>query len=417
MAHLKHHPTPSTELVSQLREANQNLVISSLRAQELQDQAETAVVRQTEFLSMLAHELRNPLAPIAMAADLLKNASESHPELTHIHQVIARQVGSMKRLLEDLLDASRVSSGKVTLRKSALMLSDIVQAAVEISQPLLDKNHQPLTVDLPVLPVVIEGDAVRLSQVFSNLLINASKYSSPGDAIGLSARLQPDGALAIRVKDRGVGIEPEMQPFIFDLFTQVPRTLDRSEGGLGIGLSMVRTLVELHGGTVQVCSEGLGQGSEFTVLLPSMPASRPPEASLAQPAQPAQPARSCRVLVIEDNVDANETLRLCLEFDGHAVDSAFDGSAGLAMAAGGHHDVVVCDIGLPGIDGYEVLRQLRLSPPSPMPCCIAMTGYDQQDFRAHALKVGFDHYLVKPVSIEVLHDIISTAFPLTAATG
>ncbi|MDB5742893.1 MAG: putative signal transduction histidine kinase [Polaromonas sp.] len=400
---------PSAALVHKLREANQNLVIASLKAQDLQDQAEMAVERQTEFLSMLAHELRNPLAPIAMAADLLKSISAAHPQLPNIHQIIARQVSSMKRLLEDLLDASRVSSGKITLRKSPLLLTDLVRVAVEISQPLLNKNRQQLTLDLPERPVVVDGDAVRLSQVFSNLLINASKYSLPGSPIGLSACHQADGSLAIRVTDRGVGIEPDIQPFIFDLFTQAPRTLERSEGGLGIGLAMVRSLVEMHGGTVHVRSEGLGCGSEFTVLLPvSADQSVAPEAIVAVSADSARP---CRILVVEDNADANETLNFCLRLDGHTVDSAFDGPAGLAMAVNGHYDLVVCDIGLPGMDGYEVLRQMRLLRLSSMPCCIAMTGYDQRDFRAHALEVGFDHYLVKPVSMGVLQSIISKAFP------
>ena len=408
---LKNHGIPD-ELVRKLREANENLVVTSLRAQDLQDQAEAAVQRQTEFLSMLAHELRNPLAPISMAADLLGKISSAHPQLPRIQQIISRQVSHMKHLLDDLLDASRVSSGKITLKKSQLLLADMVQSAAEISQPVLNSHNQELMIDLPQQPVVIDGDATRLSQVFSNLLINASKYSPPGKSISVSARHSADGKVAVSIKDQGVGIEPEVQSYIFDLFTQAPRTLDRSEGGLGIGLSMVRTLVELHGGSVQVHSDGLGHGSEFTVVLPLVAKPDPPEADRAVP---ALPARSCRILIIEDNVDANETLNFCLSFEGHKVASAFDGPTGLAMAKKGNFDVVMCDIGLPGMDGYEVLRQLKPSDVQPVPYCIAMTGYDSLDHRDHAQNAGFDSYLVKPVSIETLQDIVSKNFPVASS--
>ena len=408
---LKNHGIPD-ELVRKLREANENLVVTSLRAQDLQDQAEAAVQRQTEFLSMLAHELRNPLAPISMAADLLGKISSAHPQLPRIQQIISRQVSHMKHLLDDLLDASRVSSGKITLKKSQLLLVDMVQSAAEISQPVLNSHNQELMIDLPQQPVVIDGDATRLSQIFSNLLINASKYSPPGKSISLSARHSAHGKVAVSIKDQGVGIEPEVQSYIFDLFTQAPRTLDRSEGGLGIGLSMVRTLVELHGGSVQVHSDGLGHGSEFTVVLPLVAKPDPPEADRAVP---ALPAKSCRILIIEDNVDANETLNFCLSFEGHKVASAFDGPTGLAMAKKGNFDVVMCDIGLPGMDGYEVLRQLKPSDVQPVPYCIAMTGYDSLDHRDHAQNAGFDSYLVKPVSIETLQDIVSKNFPVASS--
>ena len=403
-------PTPkihelSSELVVRLREANQSLVIASLRAQDLQDQAEASIERQKEFLAMLAHELRNPLAPIAMAVGMLEKITPAHPQLPYIQQVIARQVGHITRLLEDLLDASRVTSGKINLRKSLLQLTDIVHSAVEISQPSLDKKRQQLVVDLPELPVVIKGDAVRLAQVFSNLLINASKYSSECQSINLSARLSDAGRLAVSVKDEGVGIDPDIQPYVFDLFTQAPRTLDRSEGGLGIGLSMVRSLVEMHGGTVSVHSAGLGRGSEFIVLLP---VSDDGVASEAGPVAALQPVQPCRILVIEDNVDANETLSFCLMADGHTVASAFDGPTGLAMAKAGGYDIVICDIGLPGMDGYEVLRQMRLLHMTPEPGYIAMTGYDQQDQSPRAGQPGFDHYLVKPVPIAALQAVIST---------
>ena len=403
---------PSEELISKLRESNQSLVIASLQAQELQEKAEASIERQKEFLAMLAHELRNPLAPIAMAVGMLERITPAHPQLPYIQEVIDRQLSHITRLLEDLLDASRVTSGKITLKKSLLLLTDVMRSAVEISQPLLTKNCQQLNIDLPASPVLIDGDAVRLSQVFSNLLNNASKYSPPQQSISVSARPGAGGTIAISVKDQGVGIEADIQPFVFDLFTQSPRTLDRSEGGLGIGLSMVRTLVQLHGGTVHVNSDGLGFGSEFIVVLPVSGEAAMPEASLQRP---APPAAGCRILVIEDNVDANETLSFCLTAEGHSVTSAFDGPTGLAKAKEGPHDIVVCDVGLPGMDGHEVVRQMRLLRLSPEPHCIAMTGYEQPNPRAGGAENGFDHYLVKPVSLNTLQDVISRAMALAGS--
>ncbi len=396
-----------------LREANQHLVIASLRAQDLQDQAEAAVERQTEFLSMLAHELRNPLAPIALAAEMIGKISTAHPLLPEIQQIITRQIVHMKRLLEDLLDAARVNSGKINLKKGLLLLSGIVQSAAEISQPHFLKLGQKLIVDLPHEPVTLDGDGVRLSQVFSNLLINASKFSPHQASITVSARPSADGMVRISVKDQGIGIDPKVQPFIFDLFTQATNTLDRSQGGLGIGLSMVRTLVQMHGGSVQVRSEGLGSGSEFIVELPVSEQPMPVEALLAIHAYPARP---CRILVIEDNIDANAMLNTCLTLDGHVVDSAYNGLDGLAMAKVGVYDIVVSDIGLPAMNGYEVIRQIRALRLVPEPCCIAMTGYDQQDDVAHAQEVGFDHYLVKPVFMETLEALISKNFPSASIT-
>lgn len=405
-------PELPERLVDKLQQANQNLVIASLQAHELQDQAEAAVERQTEFLSMLAHELRNPLAPIAMAAEILEKISSAHPQLPQIQQIISRQVSHMKRLLDDLLDASRVSSGKITLKKIPLLLTDLVRNATEISQPSLHQHAQTLIVELPSQPVMLEGDPVRLAQVLSNLLINASKYSPEQACITLSAHPCAANTLTICVKDHGVGIDPAIQPFIFDLFRQAPGTLDRSEGGLGIGLSMVRTLVEMHGGTVEVRSKGLQFGSEFIVLLPMLNQPGVPDEASA-PSQP-HPARVCRILVIEDNADANEMLKDCLALDGHSVSSAFDGPSGLAMAQGGGYDLVISDLGLPGMDGFELLRQIRLSGALPAPYCIAMTGYDSPAYRRKAEKVGFDSYLVKPVTRDGLQDVISRIFPVAS---
>ena len=396
------------ELVTKLREANQHLVVASLRAQDMQALAEASVERQTEFLSMLAHELRNPLAPIALAAEMLGKISSAHPSLPDIQKVIVRQVANMGRLLEDLLDAARVNSGKINLQKRPLLLADLIQGAVEISQPHLHELAQQLVIDLPEQPVVIDGDEMRLSQVFSNLLNNASKYSPPKTLITLSARQFKAGTITISVKDEGCGIEPKILPFVFDLFMQAPRTLDRAQGGLGIGLAMVRTLVQMHDGTVAVRSQGLGLGSEFMVMLPLSTGTLKVEPALTPDRQTARP---CRILLIEDNVDTNQTLCSCLEFFGHAVVSAFDGPAGLVMATMGGFDIVVCDVGLPGMDGFEVMEEIKLLGVTPAPFCIAITGYDQASFRARAEDAGFDHFLVKPVSMDQLENLISKIFP------
>jgi two-component system CheB/CheR fusion protein len=388
--------------LSQLREANQNLVQAASGAQDLQASAEAASQRQTELLSMLAHELRNPLQPIAMANALLGNLAAAHPTLPKLNAIIGRQVHHMVRLVDDLLDASRVSSGKIALQKRALALSEVVDSAVETSLPFFERRDQKLKVALPDEPILIDGDLVRLAQVFSNLLINASKFSPENESVVITGSTLGNTA-RISVRDNGMGVTADIQPFIFDLFTQGVRSLDRSQGGLGIGLSLVRTLVEMHGGTVQVASEGIGFGSEFIVLLPlsaERPA-RPVQApSAAAPAGP-RPRRR-RILLVEDNVDASETLRLLLELQGHIVTQRFDGVSALAAARINHYDVVICDIGLPAMDGFAVVRQIRTTSTVWTPYFIATSGYNQAEDRARALACGFDHYLVKPVAIDIL---------------
>lgn len=393
------------DLVLQLREANQNLVIATFGAQDMQASAEAARRRQEEFLSMLAHELRNPLAPITMAAELMGKIMEAHPQLPKLHAIICRQVGHMTQLVDDLLDASRLSAGKIALHKRALPLTEIIESAVETSQPFIDRRNQQLIIDLPKDPVVIDGDLVRLAQVFSNLLINAAKFSPEFQQITVSARKLGD-AVTVSVKDNGIGIAPDIQPFIFDLFTQGFRSMDRSQGGLGVGLSLVRTIVDMHGGSVKVRSDGAGFGSEFTVRLPI---STNPLTLVSSPASKEVPARYGRILLIEDNADTNETLKDLLALEGHDVTSAFDGATGLAMARENVYDVIVCDIGLPGMDGYEVVKQFRRHSEKPVPCFIAVTGYNQQEYRDRAIEAGFDHYLVKPIATEVLLKLISSS--------
>ncbi|CAN5357754.1 hypothetical protein BH11PSE11_BH11PSE11_20050 [soil metagenome] len=395
---------PLEGLVLQLREANQNLVIATFSAQDLQAKAETANLRQEEFLSMLAHELRNPLAPVAMAAELIGRITDAHPQLPKLHAVIKRQVSHMTRIVDDLLDASRASSGKIAIQKSLVLLREVIESAVETSQPFIDKRRHVLKISLPEQAVVIDGDPVRLSQVFSNLLINASKFTPENGQISLTAQLLPQ-SVSIKVKDNGIGIAPEFQAFVFDLFRQGPRSLDRTQGGLGIGLSLVRTVVELHGGTSAVRSAGAGLGSEFVVVLPISLKCVP----AAAPTPPAALARHCRILLIEDNHDANDVMNELLTLDGHTVTSAFDSVTGIELATQNVYDIIVCDIGLPGMDGYEVVRHLRASADRPLPTFIGMSGYNQPESRLRAIEVGFDHYLVKPVSVASLSALIAAS--------
>lgn len=396
------------DLVLQLREANQNLVIAALNAQDMQAKAESAHHRQQEFLSMLAHELRNPLAPIAMATELLETVTAAHPLLPKVHGIISRQVNHMTRLVDDLMEASRVNSGKITLQKRAIMLSEVIDNAIETSRPFIDKRSQQLAIALPDRPVFIDGDLVRLTQVFLNLLINATKFTPEHGHIRISAQQSAD-AVTVSIKDNGVGIPMNLQPFIFDLFTQGPGSLDRSLGGLGIGLSLVRTIVDLHGGTVNVHSAGAGFGSEFTVVLPNTAMETPPMVGSSPSA--ITRCNPCRILIIEDSVDANEIMSNLLTLAGHTIASALDGTSGLAMAKENRYDVIICDIGLPGINGYELIGQLRDHGLESMPWLIATTGYNQRELRDRAMEAGFDHYLVKPIAMETLMQLISSRAP------
>ncbi|MGZ3239499.1 MAG: hybrid sensor histidine kinase/response regulator [Burkholderiaceae bacterium] len=391
------------DLVLRLREANQNLVIAAFGAQDMQANAEAANRRQDEFLTMLAHELRNPLASVVMAAGLLEKIEHVHPALPKLHGIIGRQASHITNLVDDLLDASRFSSGTITIQKHPNLLSASIDSAIETSQPQLDNRNQKLVVKMGKTPIIIDGDQRRLAQVFSNLLINASKYSPEHETITLTVtRLEK--AVSISVKDNGIGIAQEMQPLIFDLFMQGFRSVDRAQGGLGIGLSLVRTIVGAHGGTATVRSEGLGLGSELTVVLPV--SGKPLPTPIIAPVRSIA-VQQGHILIIEDNADANETLKDLLTLEGHVITSALDGMSGVAMANKKNYDVIICDIGLPGMDGFEVVKQLRMQASKPTPCFIALTGYSQQENRIHAIEAGFNHYLVKPIGTDVLLNIIA----------
>ncbi|MEB0136319.1 hybrid sensor histidine kinase/response regulator [Actimicrobium sp. CCC2.4] len=392
------------ENMVQLREANENLVLATFGAQDLQASAEADNHAKEEFLSMLAHELRNPLAPIVMANALIGKLLSAHPMLPRLHGIIDRQARHLKRLVEDLLDASRINSGRITLQRRPVALSEIIDSAIETSQPVFSSRNQKLHLAMTTEAITLDGDAVRLAQVFSNLLINAAKFSAIDAAIHVVVSSHAE-TVKIVVRDTGVGIAAAFQPFIFDLFKQGPNTLDRAQGGLGIGLSLVRSIVGMHDGSVSVYSAGLGHGSVFTVILPTCAGSLPAD-SITTPVS-ARAGRS-RILLMEDNADANDTLTRLLTLEGYTVDSALDGRDGMLMATATPYDILICDIGLPTMNGYEVIATLRASLKT-MPFIIALSGYDQAHDRQRAVDAGFDHFLVKPASIDVLLDLISSA--------
>ncbi|WP_312549639.1 ATP-binding protein [Massilia sp.] len=390
--------------VERLREANEHLVLAAINAQGSRDDAEAANRRQNEFLAMLAHELRNPLVPISMSSMLLERSANASPQLLNFSKVIRRQVDHMARLLDDLLDAARISSGKITLNLEPMALSNAIDQALETVLPRIRERGQHLFLDLPPEPVGTRGDRVRLTQVFTNLVGNASKYTGDGGNVHVGVAVE-DQEVIVSVRDNGTGIAPEVLPHIFDLFTQGPRSLARSEGGLGVGLNVVRNLVSMHGGTVRADSDGLGQGSRFVVRLPlcALDQAAPPADAIAS----GQGAGRSRVLLVEDNVDAAETLKAFLEMEGHEVETAHDGTTGLAVLMDRDFDVLVCDIGLPGMDGLEVLAALRASGKAAQPMAIGLSGYGQAEDRARALAAGFDHYLVKPVSPDALLALVA----------
>jgi CheY-like chemotaxis protein/two-component sensor histidine kinase len=316
--------------------------------------------------------------------------------------VVKRQVDHMSRLLDDLLDAARISGGKIKLTRAPVALADVLAQAIETVMPRLKERQQKLLVDVPGASVVLDVDAVRLTQVFTNLLGNASKYTGDHGQVRLAVDIN-DGAATVTVSDNGTGIGADVLPHIFDLFTQGPRSLARSEGGLGVGLNVVSNLVTMHGGRVEARSDGIGHGSTFTVTLPL---SATALAAAPDAPAPALAAKCCTILLIEDNVDACDTLKHLLALEGHTVATAYDGSAGLAAALDGSFEVIVCDIGLPGLDGYEVVQRLRGSNDGAAPYVIALSGYCQAEDRARALEAGFDQYVVKPIQPDALLALI-----------
>jgi PAS domain S-box-containing protein len=362
--------------------------------------------RTSEFLAMLAHELRNPLAPITNAVGLMRTKKIEDPTLEWSRDVIARQTSLLSRLVDDLLDVSRITSGRLTLQKERVNISAIFDRAVETSRPLIESRGHTFDVQVPPRPLWVEGDLVRLSQVVLNLLNNAAKYTPAGGQIRLSAERE-DALVAIRVRDTGVGISPDLRVKIFDLFAQGARTLDRSDGGLGIGLTLVERLVAMHGGSVEVLSEGQDQGSEFVVRLPAVTAPRK-EDDGADEARPGNVRVRRRILVVDDNRDAAESMGMLLSVWGHDIRTAHDGPSALAAASEFQPEFVLLDIGLPGMDGFEVARRLRDLPGLRSAVLVAMTGYGQEEDKVRSRAAGFARHLIKPADPLKLRSLIET---------
>ncbi len=370
----------------------------------VEDDLRAANRQKDQFLAMLAHELRNPLAPITTAAELLQRGTLDPQRARHASDIIVRQAEHMTNLVNDLLDVSRVTRGLADIEKEDLDVAAIVNGAIEQVRPLLDMRRHELKLELPSEPLHVSGDRTRLVQVVSNILNNAVKYTPPGGRIIL--RVAGDaGEAVIAVCDNGQGIDPQVLPYIFDLFTQAERTPDRSQGGLGIGLALVKSLVALHGGRVAAFSEGPNRGSEFVVRLPLLQEAPGQAQGAAEAAGTA--TGPVRVLVVDDNADAAQMLATLLEAHGHAVSVEYDGTGGLARALRERPDVMLLDIGLPDMDGHELARRLRASPDTANAYLIALTGYGQGEDRERARAAGFDRHLVKPADLSELLRILA----------
>jgi len=368
-----------------------------------------ADARKDEFLATLAHELRNPLAPIRNAAQLLRLKLPPVAEVQWARDVIDRQVQLLSRLVDDLLDVSRITSDKIELRKERVELSSVIRIAVETSRPLIDAAEQQLTLGLPPAPVVLDADPVRLAQALSNLLNNASKFTPTRGSIRLSAELEADH-VAIRVRDTGIGIAPEALPRIFDMFMQAERSLERGHGGLGIGLTLVKWFVEMHGGTVEARSSGLGEGAEFVVRLPVQVGGVEDEAMAVAADADAKPtAARQRILIVDDNADAAETLSRLLRMKGNDVRTAADGLAAVEVVADFRPHVALLDIGLPSLNGYDAARRIREQPWGRSMLLLAMTGWGQEADRQRSREAGFDHHLVKPVDLDALDRLLTVS--------
>ena len=383
--------------------------------------------RKNEFLATLAHELRNPLAPVRNAVEILRMKGPDIPELHWARDIIDRQTQAMTRLIDDLMDISRINQGKLELKREQVELANIVQGAIETSRPLIESMGHELTVTLPPGPVIVDADLTRLAQVFLNLLNNAAKYTERGGRIELMASVEwrvasgePENpaSLATRhstldtpfvvvsVTDTGIGIPADKLPTLFEMFSQVEEALSRSQGGLGIGLCLVKRLVEMHGGSVEAKSGGLGQGSEFVVRLPIVVEQTYPRQA-SDDGDQAQPTSDLRILVVDDNRDAAESLAMLLKMMGNNVHTAHDGEEAVTAAREFQPQLVLCDIGLPKLNGYEACRQMKAQAWDKNMILIAVTGWGQDDDRRKSAAAGFDHHLIKPVDPQALMKLLA----------
>ena len=385
------------------------VVCNDVTKQHLMTEAlQEADRRKDEFLAMLGHELRNPLAPIISSVAVLDRAgSHDSPHAAHAREIIARQANHLRELVDELLDVARINTGKITLKKDAVAITSAVDRAVEQSRDLMESNRHRFDVSVPQTPLYVEGDLSRLTQVISNLLNNAAKYTEPGGTVTLTTSVHGT-QVCIEVTDTGMGISADVLPYVFDLFTQSGRALDRSHGGLGVGLTLVRRLVELHGGRVEAHSPGPAKGSRFRVWLPLMQTAAPEHRALAAEGQ-ASAVKARRILVVDDNADAADMLSMVLSLAGHSVCTVNHGLEVLDRAREFRPDIILLDLGLPGLSGFEIARQLRASSDLEHVTLIALTGYGQDEDRRQSRAHGFDHHVVKPVDLDALSELINNA--------
>jgi two-component system CheB/CheR fusion protein len=361
--------------------------------------------RKNEFLATLAHELRNPLAPIRNSLEILRLKEGDMAVMAQARSIMERQLSQMVRLIDDLLDVSRITSGRIQLRRERVELSQILQIALETSRPVITEAGHQLAISVPPEKIVLDADVTRLAQVFSNLLNNAAKYSEKRGRIQLVAEREND-RIDVKVKDTGIGISREMLPKVFDMFVQADRRIERTHGGLGIGLTLVQRLVELHGGTVEARSEGPGKGSEFIVRLPILtPQPLPSKEESARPRAASVMGRS-RIVIADDNQDAARSLAQVLEHEGNEIRLAHDGMEALEVAESYRPDIVILDIGMPKLNGYEVARRIREKPWSKRVLLVALTGWGQDEDQRRASEAGFDRHLIKPIDPGVVHEIV-----------
>jgi signal transduction histidine kinase/ActR/RegA family two-component response regulator len=398
-----------TELVSRAAiafdnaELYSNLKREMARSKEVEGKLQEANRRKDEFLAMLSHELRNPLAPIRGAAEVIRKVAPSDPRVSWARDVVERQVGHLAQLVDDLLDVSRITQGKITLQSEPLELAKVVFHSIETARPLLEAKRQKLAVNVDPAPIWLRGDFARLAQVFGNLLHNAVKYTPDSGSLEVNVSAE-QGYARFSVSDDGIGIDPQLLPHVFELFTQGDRTLDRSQGGLGVGLTVVERLVALHHGRVEVSSAGVGKGSEFRVTLPCISEVR--DSDDAQPPVLRNVPQSAgrRVLVVDDNADAAETVAVFMRLEGHEVRTASDGPQALSVYQIFAPEVAIVDIGLPGMNGYEVARRLREDGSKAL--LIALTGYGQSEDLARSKDAGFHYHFIKPADVSQIQSVI-----------
>ena len=398
------YPTPMRDAEGKIT-GGINMVVDITERKKTEAALRESDRRKDEFLATLSHELRNPLAAIHTAVELLREAGGDAAVAGQAQGILARQVGHMTRLVDDLLELSRVTSGSITLQPETVKLADVVASAIETSKPGIESAGHKLEVSLPEEPVVLLADAVRLNQILANLLNNAARYTPPGGRIWLSVQREA-GSAVVSVRDSGIGIAPEMLPRVFDMFTQGSIRNRPAQGGLGIGLSLARKLVEMHGGSIEARSGGLGEGSEFLVRLPLPAAQRQTVVAYDRRSSPGAAMSARRVLIVDDNVDAAESLGALLRLMGHEVRIAFDGHSAMAAASAHLPEVVLLDIRMPEMDGYTVAGQLRKERRLSGVRIVALTGHGHEEDRRKSREAGFDEHLVKPVARDALRTLL-----------